>query len=107
MDPTQRTTPTGKVLTLLEPGTEPPDHATDESTRKEQMEAVLATALLDSEAGEIVALCILAIPAARKGMKFYTTVTGLGDLLILRDEFDDFLVELRNPRGDGPDSAHN
>ncbi len=106
MDPIQRTTSTGKVLTLLTKDMGPPDQP-EEPTRAQLMEAQLARALIDSEEGEIVALCILAIPASRMGMKIYTTVTVLGDLLILRDEFDDFLVELRNPRGDGPDSAHN
>lgn len=103
MDPTQRTTPTGKVLRLLKPGEGPPDILSDALLAKEHMEAVLAAALIDSEDGKIIALTILAIPAARQGMKFYTTVTGLGDLLILRDEFDEYLAELRNPHGNNPD----
>ncbi len=90
----ERTTSTGKVLRLLEPGDAPPEKA---DTYKDEILDTLSGVLGDAEEEKIVAIVVLGIPARGFGMEFYSTGMSLGDLMILREEFDEVISSIRHP----------
>lgn len=92
----QRTTSTGKVLTLLEPGVD----EFEQDTRKDEMLDTLSGVLSDVEQEKIIGLVILGIPARGDGMEFYSTGMSLGDLLILRVRFEEVIEDVRHPDTD-------
>ena len=87
----QRTTSTGHVLTLLGGAEE----ETPEKPNLEEMRETLREAWEAAKAGEVAAVCILAIPSDGFGMRLFSTVDALGDLGILRDELTDVINDAR------------
>ena len=90
----ERTTSTGKVLRLLEPGVDSPE--LDDAGKDEMLEC-MSKVLSDAEEEKIIGLVVLAIPASGIGMEFYSTGMALGDLLILRDRFEEVIEDVQHP----------
>ncbi len=90
MDPIQRTTSTGHVLTLLEDSTEASPPAPLEEIRH-----ALGDAWEAAKSGKIVDVCVLGVPF-EGSMELYNTVQDLGDLALLRDELSDAITATRH-----------